>query len=251
MEVLNQLPKDAFAPGKLTQKQGYRRLFVNQQVENCAISLEDGVNGIAVILRCQDDKLEMILTEELDKVDMEDGTYLEPTQIWQVEDPALLAFMQHLQAHPTVINYFVGGEYDWQAPISITAGEISLSLRIPEGWEYENVAEEQHSGIRCRPAGEGEGWLYFSYWPGEYAPQEEDRYVDDSGRCMDTVVYTSYPSAVKTPTSFLTEGFTWSYKRYDLEIGDYAVINQGADRWFSEYQDMIEDMVLLAAVTME
>lgn len=252
MEVLNQIPKDAFTPGKLTQKQGYHRLFVNQQVENCAISLEDGVNGIAVILRCQDDKLEMILTEELDKVDKEDGTYLEPTQIWQVEDPALLEFMQQLQAHPTVINYFVGGEYDWQAPISITAGEVSLSLRIPEGWEYENVTEEQHSGIRCRPAEQTEGWLYFSYWPHEYAPAEEDRYVDDSGLVGNNVtVYTSYPSEVKTPTSFLTEGYTWSYKRYDLEVGDYAVINEGADQWFLEYQDMIEDMVLLAAVSME
>ena len=48
-----------------------------------------------------------------------------------------------------------------------------------------------------------------------------------------------------------TFGQVWSYERYDLDEGDYVVINDGADDWFAEYKDRIQDIMTLSTITVE
>ena len=120
-----------------------------------------------------------------------------------------------------------------------------------EGWEYEYITNDTDSGIRCRPEGINGGWIYFSYWPGEYEPVEEGRYIAEGGY-RDWMTYTSYAAEdVKIPGGMSTYGQVWSYERYDLDNGDYVVINDGADSWFAEYKDRIQDIMTLSNITVE
>ena len=56
---------------------------------------------------------------------------------------------------------------------------------------------------------------------------------------------------VRIPGGMSTYGKIWSYERYDLETGDYAIINDGADSWFVEYKDLIQAIRTLSNITVE
>lgn len=249
--ILNRIPKDAFIPDKTISKESYHSFFINQSTQNSSISVIDGVNNIAVIINYRDGKVTMLLTDEMEKVGNNSHTYLEPTQLWAVEDQALSEFMAAVTENPPIINYSVGAEYEWQDPLEFKTEGFSLELRLPEGWEHEYVTHTTDSGIRCRPEGITDGWIYFSYWPGEYKPVEEDRYIVE-GFYYDWPSYTSYADKdVRIQGGMSTYGKIWSYERYDLETGDYAIINDGADAWFAEYKDLIQDIRTLSNITVE
>ena len=251
VDILNDIPKDAFVPDKTISRESYRSFFINQQVPNSAVSVIDGVNDIAVAINYQDGKVTMLLTDEMEKVRDNMPAYLEPTQLWLVEDQTLTDFMASIAENPPIINYSVGAEYEWQTPLDFQAEGFSLELRLPEGWEYEYVENTTDSGIRCRPDGITDGWIYFSYWPGEYKPVEKDRYIVE-GFYFDWATYTSYADKdVRIPGGMSTYGKIWSYERYDLEIGDYAIINDGADAWFTEYKDLIQAIRTLSNITVD
>ena len=92
------------------------------------------------------------------------------------------------------------------------------------------------------------GWIYFSYWPTGFSPEEEPDRLIIEGSSQLGPFYTSYPSSAGTPNNFSTRGVIWSYERTPLQQGDYAVINEGADSWFLTYQDQINDTMLLAEI---
>ena len=80
---------------------------------------------------------------------------------------------------------------------------------------------------------------------------EEGRYIAEGGY-RDWMTYTSYAAEdVKIPGGMSTYGQVWSYERYDLDSGDYVVINDGADSWFAEYKDRIQDIMTLSNITVE
>ena len=250
ISVLNQIPKDAFTPDRMSSKETYRNFFLNQQVENGSISVIDGVNNMAVVINFKNGKVTMLLTDDMEKVQDNSHTYLEPTQVWAVEDPALAEFMHSITLNPPVISYSVGAEYEWQAPLDFAADRFSLELRLLEGWEYEYVTNDTDSGIRCRPEGINDGWIYFSYWPNGFSLEEKDRYYTE-GMWSGFPMTKSYPSSVKSTTGFDTRHAIWSYELVNTDIGDFAIINDGADNWFLEYEDQISDTLNLLQFTTE
>jgi len=200
----------------------------------------------------------MLITDEMNKVRNVDESYLDDTQLWIIEDDALepfmqsmseeddtlLAFMQALFEDPPAITYFVGAEYAWQNALDFTSGSFSMDLRLIDGWEYEYVTNTANSGIRCRPAGITDGWIYFSYWPQGFFPEEENRYYGE-GSWSGYQMISSYPSSVKSKLGVDLRHAVWSYRKIDLNQGDYVIINDGADSWFLEYEDQIEDTITL------
>ncbi|MBQ6719655.1 MAG: hypothetical protein IJN20_04825 [Oscillospiraceae bacterium] len=250
LSILNQMPKDAFVEDEMLEKDSFHGFFIDQQKTNSAVALVDGVNDLAVIIRCQNGEITMLLTDEMDKVRQDLGYYLEPTQLWSIRDQRLGAFMQEVFSDPPVITYSVGAEYDWQDVIPFQSGDFNLELRLPEGWEMEEVSRKDNSGIRCRPEGITDGWIYFSFWPDGYAPVEEGRYISE-GRYKGWMRQVSYPGEVATTNSLETRYAIWSYQKYDMGIGAFAIINDGADTWFPEYQDQISDMITLSTFTLE
>lgn len=245
--ILNRLPKDALTPEKVMKGRTYRSILNNQQVENTSVGIVDGVNNLGMVLNYQDGKVSLLLTDEMEKVKSKKETYLNPTQMWLVQDPALTDFMERITEDPPVITYFVGSEYEWQEPLEISLGDSSVSLRLIEGWEYERVTNPTDSGIRCRPAGVTEGWLYFSFWPEGYHPVEENRLILEGG-FWNWKTFTSYSDEAGTPNNFDVTDAVWSYRRTELESGDYVVINEGADSWFRDYRDQIDDTMMLTQI---
>jgi len=250
ISILDKIPKAAFTPEKTITRNTFHSLHYRQTVQNSSIALVDGVNQLAVVINYCDGALTMLLTDEMDKVKDIDMEYLEPTQLWSVQDENLSAFMLSVMEDPPVITYFVGSEYEWQEPIQFTAYDFSITLRLIQGWNAEYITESGHSGIRCRPDGEEEGWIYFSYWPQEYIPEKTDQYIAP-GSHYDWNTYTSYPLDSNNPNAFSSRDMIWSYQRFDLTSGDYVVINDGADSWFLEYKDQIEDMITLSEIAAE
>ena len=244
IDVLNQIPKSSISPEKTISKESYHSLFINQQVENTSVAIVDGVNNLGVIFNYRDGKVTMLLTDEMEKVKEDDMSYLEPTQLWTVQDEKILEFMESITENPPVINYSVGAEYEWQDQIEFSSGDFSLKMRLIEGWESEHISNSTDSGIRCRPDGITEGWIYFSFWPRGYTVEEEGRYFSE-GQWMGYPTKTSYPSTVKTATSFDTRNAIWSYEAIYTEIGDFVIINDGADSWFMDYKDQISDTITL------
>ena len=250
IDVLNQVQREAFSDSGRTEKTF--RWFGHEQTEGSAsISVLDGVNQLAVAIRIRDGYLEMIMTEELDKALDSTSEYLNPAaKIWTIQDSALCDFMKKLAENPTVINYSVGAEYDWQGPIEFAKGKFDLELYLIEDWIYEEVKNATNSGVRCRPQDVSEGWLYFSFWPNGYSVQEEDRYYEEGGWSFFTRK-TSYPSSVKSSTGIDTRHVIWSYQVINTDIGDFAIINDGADEWFLEYEDEISDTLTILQFTTE
>lgn len=240
-DLLNQIPKDNFIRDGMTSKESYHDLYINQQAPNASISIIDGVNNLGVIINLRNEKMTMVMTDEIEKVELDNFTYLEPTQVWEIQDPALLEFMKSVSENPPVILYSVGAEYSWQAPLEYSQGNFQLTVRIPEGWEY----IQNDTGIRCRPESEDEGWICFGYYPERFSPMEENRYLSE-GSNEGYPMIISYPSSVKSKWGLDTRNAVWSYTKIQLDQGDYVICNDGADAWFLEYEDQINDMMTLA-----
>ena len=60
---------------------------------------------------------------------------------------------------------------------------------------------------------------------------------------------TSYSDEAGTPANFDVADEVWSYQRTELDSGDYVVINDGADSWFRDYRDQIDDTMLLTQIS--
>ena len=250
ISVLNQIPADAFTDSGNTSSD-YRGFWHEQLEGTTSISIIDGVNQMGVVIRIHKGFVQMILTDELDKTEHDAYTYLSsPATIWTIKDSALRTFLNEIRENPPVIHYSVGSEYQWQDPIDVSADEFSLKLYLIEGWEHAYVKNQTSSGIRCRPEGITEGWIYFSFWPEGHVVKEENRFYSD-GSWHGFPSKQSYPSSVSTPEGFNTSDAIWSYKAVYTDIGDFVVINDGADSWFMEYKDQIEDTISLSSFTVE
>ena len=115
-----------------------------------------------------------------------------------------------------------------------------MSLRIIQDWEYEIVEETEHFGIRCRPQAVDQGWIYYSFWPGGYFPEETDDRYYSKGHTYGVETVRSYPGSVSPDgISFDVDNAVWSYYRIPFDGFDFVEINDGADEWFLEYKDEI------------
>ena len=158
--------------------------------------------------------------------------------------------MKKLAENPTVINYSVGAEYDWQGPIEFSKGKFNLELYLIEDWIYEEVKNATNSGIRCRPKDVEDGWLYFSFWPGRYSAEEENlHYEERTWNSFPTRI--AYPSAILEKQDFVTRDDIWLFETVNTDVGDFAIINDGADDWFANYVDQIHDTTTLLQFTTE
>ena len=249
--ILNRIPHEAFTKtDKYTSD--YGRFVHGDQLEgSCSVSLIDEVNEMAVVIRACKGSVEMILTGELEKAQPNNHDYLSsPTVIWTVKDPALRTYLDDVRENTPIINYSVGAEYEWHSPIEFSKGKFNLSLYLIEDWIYEDVNNSTNSGIRCRPKDVEEGWIYFSFWPDGYEPEETDRFINE-GMHYGGPWYISYPVEVSQSGSYDVTGAIWSYQRICTSAGDYAIINESADSWFMEYQDQIEDAITISEYTVE
>ena len=246
LDILHEIPQSAFSPSDedVSSWSGtdLRRTLTEP---GSTLALFDGVNNLCAVIRSTSQGLRFALCDDLARIDDPMEPLLETVTYWNLEDSALSSYMQALMGDATLITYAIGGEYRWQDPIYFEEGALSLVLELPDDWTYEvesYTPQAESYGVRCRPEAVSEGWIYFSFWPEGYHPQETNRYIH-TGRWNDLPLEISYPHTVHGSGYLDTRGAVWSYRMAHAEQGDYAVINQNADSWFPTYEDQISDIL--------
>lgn len=249
VEILNAIPESAFSKGKIQERESFSGLCHDVGTEGMSVAVIDGVNGLAVTIRCRRGELEMALCSDMEKVR---SGYLMDTRIWKIQDDKLMAFMEELFECPPVTTHFVGSAYEWTDEVEYGFNGGKMYLRIIQDWEYEIVEEKEHFGIRCRPQSEDRGWIYFSFWPDGYYPEETDDrfYVEGTDDGYPSI--TSYPGDVSPDgVSFNTTDAVWSYYCVHRDDMDLAVINDGADAWFLQYKDQIRAILSMLTFSLD
>ena len=241
LSVLKEIPEGALHKGEFYEKTSSTDLYYSGS--GITIAIADRVNGLIVILRTVSGQSQIILHGDLDQ--MWNGGYKpQDVQVWNIQDNALSACLSELTAHSPLVYTFVGGQYQWDTQITEVSGAgAAISMRLLADWQREIVTYTEGAasfGVRCRPAEESEGWIYFSFWPDGYHPQEVNRYYNEHYR-RDHFGYASYPIAVSW-NGFLGDVTPWSHQRFPTDLGDYAIINQGADGWLLKYAREIDAM---------
>lgn len=246
LEILHEIPDSAFSPSDedVSSWSGtdLRRTLTEP---GSTLALFDGVNNLCAVIRSTSQGLRFALCDDLSRIDNPMEPLLETVTYWNLEDSTLSSYMQALMGDAPLITYAIGGEYRWQDPIYFEEGALSLVLELPDDWTYEvesYTPQAESYGVRCRPEAVSEGWIYFSFWPEGYHPQETNRYIH-TGRWNDLPLEISYPHTVHGSGYLDTRGAVWSYRMAHAEQGDYAVINQNADSWFPTYEDQISDIL--------
>lgn len=223
----------------------YSDLYTSLGDRGSAVYIRDPVNSMGVVIRNTPEGVGIALCDDWERVVGKDTVLADSVRYWEVSDGALNRFMNNLLENSAIVVYAMGAEYHWQKPLEFAREDFSMTLRLIEGWEYETVedpSQETNYGIRCRPKGVSGGWIYFSFWPEGYHPQETDRYFSE-GSWEGDPAQTSYPSSVETLNKVNLRDGIWSYQVRRMDAGDCAVINQGADSWFLEYKDAITDII--------
>lgn len=115
-------------------------------------------------------------------------------------------------------------------------GYANISLRIPDSWEYDTEDREDSNEfcIAFWPAGESEGKLrvwYYDFFG-----------VCGTGLEQEKITLGNYEAYKGT----YDNGNIWSFISLAGTPGDYVIINDGADKWWSEYGD--EAMQILSTV---
>ena len=169
-----------------------------------------------------------------------DGKHIRPQWgvFYSVQDPEkLLDFLGQWTPE------YIGSEYEWTDAIVFDLGSGWASIRVIQGWEYETVKGSEDHGIRCRPQEVDEGWIYYSFWPEGYSPEETDDRFYAEGNFGGYPTLRSYPSSVSRDGGGIdAENAVWSYFRIRFEEADFAMVNEGADAWFLDYDDQIYDI---------
>lgn len=258
LDIFHQIPESAFTPQE-KEKLSYRNLYNTLGEDNtrcAAISIMDTVNSLWVLIRYSEEGMGILLSDELQKAVDGSGAFLESYQYWSVEDAALEEYMRTLIEQRPIVNYMegaVGTRYPWETTVNFSYDDLDLTLHLIEGWEYEIVEGEPQAtnyGIRCRPGDVSTGWLYFSFWPEGYHPEESNRFYLESS-WYDYPTKYSFPESVINPDGgYSVGGKAWSYWVVYTPKGDLAVINQGADSWFPEYADVIDCMLMMCQMTL-
>ena len=104
LKILNSLPASALKEESTVRRQDFSSLqSYLAPYGGVAVTLHDDVNGLAVVLRLvENDTLELIFTNELDKV--ADGMLsLDDPRCWILESKALLALLQSWNETPPVL----------------------------------------------------------------------------------------------------------------------------------------------------
>ena len=239
LDVLNTLPEEAFGAGEPYYSTSTDQFnYKNTHHPNVSVAIPDKANSLTASIRYYQD-----ITGAEETLDILLSGSNGITR-WEISNDALMAFMRELCEHPAYISLTIGYWVDWvdEDPLTVSHGNVIISTPMIKGWDYEAVEYTDGGasfGIRCRPGDVEEGWLYFSFWPEGYDPVEEDRfYMEGLSNGYRTV--TSWPSAVSSRRGYNTEGFICSYFKTEYPIGDYAVINDGMDEWYRDYEDYIK-----------
>lgn len=123
LDILNALPENAFTPIQKT-KVTFGMLRTSFSANGgLSVTVMDGVNRLAAVIRLQDQTVELILCDEWNKV-ITDRLYLDAPRCWQVESDALLAYLKEWKEHPQGITFLGDSEQsEWADKIPMSCSQ--------------------------------------------------------------------------------------------------------------------------------
>lgn len=121
--------------------------------------------------------------------------------------------------------------FDSYTPVSFSYGSYTMTLDIPEGWEFEEDADDYRQGLRFRPKVETDGWVALYYHSGGFG-------VCGTGLYEHGLRLTN---GFKGHAGFYDGSDSWNYITID-GYDDYVFINDGAS-WLREYRDEVFGIV--------
>lgn len=255
LNILNGIPEDALSDYAVISENSLDRITaVYTSDPNLCFVIEDRANEIGVVIRYYEEPeihLEIVMCQDLDAF-LSQSTYIQQAQKWEISDEHLLQYMQEFIERPTWITVTAGYWLDWEeTPMTVSHGLATIQAERIQGWEYEAVEYQEGAesfGIRCRPGDVDEGWLYISFWPEGYSPLEENRFYNE-GSSSGYRYVTSFPAAPNQDNVFDSSAYPFSYSKTEFPVGDYAIINDGADAWFQAYRDHIDAQIAYSTFT--
>ncbi len=115
--------------------------------------------------------------------------------------------------------------------VTYTADFANITLPIPDGWDYTLTDK----GIRFWPSEHADGKLH-AYFSGGFG-------VCGTGLTCEDILLGGYEAEQGTYDG----KDVWDYIFLKNTVGDYVIINEGADAWWDEYGD--EAMTILERIT--
>ena len=241
---VNSLTKKDFSPMEPV-KTASSGMIPTASYHHFCVFLCDQVNSIAAAFVYKDGETELWVSEELSGI-QDDPDYEATFSRWKIQDEELSKCLIQLNRHCPPLGLFAGWSHEWNQ-LEMENQNHGITLQVIDGWETETVPCSDAKtpwGIRCRPADETEGWLFFSFWPQGYHPQETDRYIEKRSNLKGfSDVRTSYPASFQDDSADPESGI-WSYQLFRAGAGDYVILNEGADAWFMDYVSEIRETIL-------
>lgn len=171
--------------------------------------------------------------------DMQDAPY----PYFQIQDQALSDYLLALcdnsrkQVRLMVLN---GDDLEYRH------GDAAIKLENHLGWEYEIVEYTDGStpfGIRCRPQGYDQGWVFFSYWPNGYAPPEDYPQIDLGVGTINRIQFVRGYSPENWGKQYPDQIWSYELASNTPGDGDYVILNEDADLWLGTYSAEVSFML--------
>ncbi|MBQ3193411.1 MAG: M56 family metallopeptidase [Oscillospiraceae bacterium] len=241
LEILKDIPAEALSDPVTLNSTPNGDLFHNFLRDNVNANLifTDQANDLTVLIRYQEEsgpKLELYM---VNGTKYESFSYkVKSANMWTIHSQELTQYLLDLLEYTPGIHLSRGYWLEFEDEFfSVTNGEGTIDVRRTDKWVYEIVepGDADSFGIRCRPKEVKEGWIYFSLWPDGFEVDEVNRYYAAYSNG-----YTSYPLTVHNPNGMSFSETIWSYRRCFTSLGDYVILNEGADDWLLAYQDDLE-----------
>ena len=125
------------------------------------------------------------------------------------------------------ITVFIDGKDATEKTIEVyyEKGYANISLTLKEGWEYDIVDEQESDrfSVNIYPAGQKENKLRISYF-GSFG-------VCGTGLEQKEIKLGKYDAWMGT----YWEDAVWSFISIKNTFGDYAILNEGGEKWWDEY----------------
>ena len=252
LTCVNTLPKTAFIPVDSVNLSP-KSLMGSVSYKRFNVFLKDPSNVLAAAFIYEDGKIKLIASEQLMEINADPGKEI-PFSCWEIDSELLSTCMARLYKELPDITLWAGWKYDWTFE-TVSHDDLDISIYLIDGWEKEVVPYTNSNtpwGIRIRPEAETEGWIFFSAWPTGFHKEEENRFYCDVSREGFEKAIISYPdSVIREDGYYDISGSIWSYQLYKNALGDFVILNDGADSWFSEYASEIDYMTMTHAFPME
>lgn len=158
--------------------------------------------------------------------DRKNGSY----QVWEILEEDFIAY----QASLYVLRApFTRTSETPTGTLTVSHGYASISMDIYDFLEYETVDYvDDHTpfGIRFRPKGVENGWIFYAFCPDGFTA---DPFWESSGEGQEGQ---AHPKSFHSYSEIIDDAYFGRARQYTNLPGDYVILYENSDPWLYEYQ---------------